>query len=63
MKDLYTYEPNSLISGAELEAGFTFDNSIRCWANPEDQKAAVRGELTVQEILTKGPRKLKAFAR
>lgn len=61
--DAYIYDPNCLISGAELEAGMTYTNSVRDWATPEDKQAASNGELSVSEILTKGPRKLKVIAQ
>jgi hypothetical protein len=60
MNGKYLYNPNSLITGAELEAGYTFENSTRQWANPSDLEAAMSGELTIKDILTKGPRHLKA---
>lgn len=56
MKSNYTYDPDSLITGAELAKGFTFANSKRSWTNHEDYLAATRGEMTTEEILTKAPR-------
>lgn len=50
------YDPNSLMSGAESENGFTYANSTRKFPDVETELAAVDGRLTTEEILKVGPR-------
>lgn len=52
------YDPESLISGAEIDAGMTYMNSARDWKNLEDYIAAVSGQWTTDEILARAPRKI-----
>lgn len=53
------YDPESLISGAELAKGLSYDNSSRNWISEEHYHNAVAGKLTTEEILEGAPRVLK----
>ena len=50
------YDPESLISGAEISKGMTYTNSSRNWANEFCYQMATEGTLTVAEILNFAPR-------
>jgi hypothetical protein len=50
------YDPESLISGAEVEQGFTYSNSRREWADETAYQRAVRGDMPTAEILATAPR-------
>ena len=50
------YDPESLISGAEIARGMTYKNSSRNWANEFCYHGATEGILTVDEILNFAPR-------
>lgn len=50
------HDPESFITGAELEKGFTYTNSRRNWANYRHYVAAVAGMLTPEEIAKTAPR-------
>lgn len=56
------YDPESLITGAEVEAGFTYDNSCRDYFLPEYKRIiAITG--IEPELLTRfAPRELKDSA-
>jgi hypothetical protein len=55
-----TTDPESLLTGAEVEAGFTYKNSHRSWATETAKRKALAGDLTEQEILELGPRKFNS---
>lgn len=50
------FDPESLLTGAEIAAGFTFGNSARNWPSEVWYTAAWAGELTREEILELAPR-------
>jgi len=50
------FDPDSLITGAELKRGFTYKNSKRGWLSVEDYHLATEGQLTREQILMVGPR-------
>ena len=50
------YDPESLISGEEIEAGLTYLNSKRYWADEKHYLSAVDGTLSPDEILATAPR-------
>lgn len=50
------YDPESLLTGAEVEAGMTYTNSRRAWATEAEYHRAVQGEMTTEEILEAAPR-------
>lgn len=55
------YDPESLITGAEVEAGFTYENSERKF--PSDgllEEFAIRGAMPTADILLIGPRRFKS---
>lgn len=52
------FDPESFITGAELEHGFTYSNSARTYPSFEAYVEAVTGVFTPAEIETKFPRKL-----
>ena len=49
-------DPESLITGAEIEAGFTYANSARDWLSPIDYYRACHGRIPVDQILILAPR-------
>lgn len=51
------YDPESLISGAELSVGLDYRNSKRHWRNETHYLAAVKGWLTTEQILISAPRR------
>ena len=55
------YDPESLITGGELIAGFTYQNSSRNWKDEEHYLAAVKGWLTTEQILLSAPRVVKGL--
>lgn len=50
------YDPESFLTGAEIDAGFTYDNSRRRWSTAALYDAACRGELTLEDIVRLAPR-------
>jgi len=50
------HDPDSLITGAEIEAGFTFANSTREWNDQAHYLKACLGDLTSEEIAQTAPR-------
>lgn len=50
------YDPESLITGAEIAKGLTYTNSKRQWENQSYYLLAVEGYLTIEEILHIAPR-------
>ena len=50
------YDPESLITGAEAAAGFTYDNSHRQWASNDVYYAAVHGIIPHAGIPAIAPR-------
>ena len=50
------YDPESLITQAEIDAGFTYKNSRRNWANEKHYQSATDGYMTIDEILRTAPR-------
>ena len=50
------FDPESLISGKEIEQGFTYTNSRRNWYSEEHYRHAVYGDIGVLEILSSAPR-------
>lgn len=50
------YDPESLLTGAEVAAGFTFDNSHRDWPTEEAYDDAVAGRIGVESIPHVAPR-------
>src|ERR1035438_1385307 len=50
------FDPDSLISGKEITKGLTYRNSARSWKNQEHYLAAVRGDITTEQILESAPR-------
>lgn len=53
-------DPESVITGKEVYAGFTANNSARNWANERHYHLAASGILTVDEIVRTAPRRLHA---
>ena len=49
-------DPESLISGKELEQGFSYSNSSRNWSREEQYLQAVRGDISWDEVLKTAPR-------
>ena len=54
------FDPESFITGEELEAGFTYSNSARNWDSENTYKAAVRGSIPVGVVALIAPRVLVA---
>lgn len=54
------YDPESLITGAEAEAGFTYENSERTFPDDAIEEQAFRGVRTLDNILAVGPRRFKS---
>lgn len=52
------YDPDSLLTQAESDAGFTYGNSYRKFNKASDWHAACEGKLTPDEIAKVGPRVL-----
>jgi hypothetical protein len=52
------YDPESLITGAEIARGLTYTNSKRYWENQSYYLLAVEGYLTIEEIIRIAPREL-----
>lgn len=50
------FDPESLISGAEIQAGMTFTNSKRSWVSEAHYLKAVTGNLNTDEVLLTAPR-------
>ena len=50
------FDPESLISGAELAKGYTYRNSKRGWVNEPAYHSATEGNMTVEDILRFAPR-------
>lgn len=50
------YDPESLLTGREIEQGFTYDNSRRSWASESAFKSAMAGNMTTSQVLLYGPR-------
>ena len=65
MRDgLVKFDVNSLISGEELEKGFTYSNSHREFENDQQRIDAANGLLSTDEILKIAPRVLNTgYAR
>jgi hypothetical protein len=55
---LNMYDPECLITGAELAAGFSYTNSAREWNNQSDYDAACMGLMTPDQIVHRAPRVL-----
>jgi hypothetical protein len=53
-----SYDPESLLTGAEAAAGMTYTNSERVWPDAETRRKAARGQLTHDEIAQFAPRRL-----
>jgi len=51
------YDPESLITGAEVEKGFTYTNSKRNFRDYNHYVAAVIGDLTPEQIAEQAPRR------
>ena len=58
MKANNLYDPESLLTGAEEEAGMTYENSRRNWPDEATHAKAISGYLTTEEILRVAPRAL-----
>lgn len=56
----HEYDPESLLTGAEAEAGCTFENP-RQWPDQATADRAYAGELTPEEVARLGPRNPKIF--
>jgi hypothetical protein len=54
-------DPESLISGAEIQQGLAYDNSKRNWESEEHYMSAVLGNISTDEILRTAPRTSVAF--
>jgi hypothetical protein len=50
------FDPESLISGAEINQGHTYTNSKRKWLDATHYEWAVMGHITPDEILATAPR-------
>ena len=53
-----SYDPESLLTGAEALAGMTYTNSERVWPNAKTRQMAARGKLSHDEIARLAPRQL-----
>lgn len=53
---MWKYDPESLITGAEVAAGMTYENSRRDWASKQAYEAAANGEYTPELIAIIAPR-------
>lgn len=53
------YDPDSLITGTEVEAGLDYENSTRSFDTPKHDKQAKQGKLSTRKVLQFGPRTLK----
>ncbi len=51
------YDPESLLTGAEIEQGLDYTNSHRVWSSYETYKDACNGEFTPELIAEIAPRK------
>jgi hypothetical protein len=56
MQSLCFWDPDSLLTGAEGQAGFTYTNSRRIWPDEKTFRRAIAGELSSAEILRLAPR-------
>jgi hypothetical protein len=54
------FDPESLLTGAEEQAGFTYLNSRRKYPSDETREAIIRGDIPTSEVPTIAPRELKA---
>jgi hypothetical protein len=52
------HDPESLITGADIAAGFTYTNSARDWGSQQEYTIAVLGHLTCEQIVCRAPRVL-----
>ena len=50
------HDPDSLMTGAEIDAGFTYANSTREWNNQRHYLLACAGNLSSSEIARTAPR-------
>jgi hypothetical protein len=50
------FDPESLISGAEIARGFTYTNSKRAWQSEAHYRSAVMGDIDTNAILKSAPR-------
>lgn len=50
------YDPESLITGAEVAVGFTYKNSVRNYPDEETYLKIVHGEVPVSDVPTLAPR-------
>ena len=50
------YDPESLLTGAEIEKGLDYTNSHRVWSSYETYKAACEGLFTPEIIVEIAPR-------
>ena len=53
------YDPESLITGKELEQGMTYLNSYRDWPNEICEDLAINGEMSAELIAQFAPRVLR----
>jgi len=51
------HDPESFITGAELAAGYTYENSRRDWRDYNHYVSAVIGDLTPEQIAEQAPRR------
>lgn len=56
------YDPESLITGYEADAGFTYENSERAWPNENVRQLALSGDIDVNTVLRIAPRVFKGSA-
>ena len=51
------YDPESLLTGSEVEQGLDYDNSCRVWPSEAMRQRAERGDIPVSQIPLIAPRK------
>lgn len=56
------HDPESFITGKELEAGYTYENSRRDWRDYKHYVSAVIGDLTPEQIAEQAPRRFNPAA-
>ena len=52
-----SYDPESLLTGAEAWAGMTYTNSERVWPDAETRARAAKGALSHDDIARLAPRR------
>ncbi len=57
------YDPNSLLTGAEMACGLDYGNSVRTWPSYEAYIDAVSGNWTTERVEREAPRVHKNSAR